>query len=313
MLPSPRRSPSTRQPASSVRSAVSTARSTAFSLALGAAVAFAPASAFAAPHDFAIYTLRLGGEPETAQPYIDRMAAHLEQKTGWAKGSMHGTFLTSRKTVQEFIDSKNPGFGFVEPWLYFELRKSHKLTLLVQVASKDLNANRFHVVVKDPAVKTLADLKGKRLWTHLAESPRYLSNIVLDGKQAAESHFQLKQTGNALKAARAVLRGEADACLLDDEQWEMAKKLDGGAGLHVVYESAPQPVVSVVAFGGGMPPTEQSTLTRALLTLCSDAGATICKEMHLDKMLPPDTKLYDAAARRFDGAPAPAAGAGKAH
>jgi ABC-type phosphate/phosphonate transport system substrate-binding protein len=259
-------------------------------------------SAQAGPSDFAIYTQRLGGEPEAAQPYIDRMAAEIEKAAGWAKGSAKGRFLTSRKEVQSFLDAQKPGFGILEPWLYFELRQSQKLELVVQVDSVDLNSPKLHVVVKDPAWKSLADLKDKKLWTHLADSPTYLSQVVLDGKQPAQAHFQLKQVGTALKAARAVLRGEADAALLDDEQLAMAQKLEGGGALRVLYSSTPQPPVAVVAFGGALASDKQAALRKALLSLCAGAGAATCKEMHISKFVAPDNKLFQDAQRRFDGA-----------
>ena len=274
--------------------------------ALGLALWAAPSlgglrEAAAAPTDFAIYTLRLGGEAEAAQPYIDRMAREIEKLAAWPTGSAHGRFLTSRKEVLSYIESQKPGFGILEPWLYFELRQSHKLDLLVQIESADLNSPKLHVVVKDPAIKGLGELAGKKLWTHLADVPSYLGQVVLDGKQPIATHAQLKQVGSALKAARAVLRGEADAALLDDEQLAMAQKLEGGAALRTVYSSQPQPAVVVVAFGGVLPPPKQAELRKALLTLCDGPRSATCKEMHITKFVAPDTKLYLDAQKRFDG------------
>lgn len=257
--------------------------------------------AAAAPTDFAIYTLRLGGEAEAAQPYIDRMAAEIEALAGWPKGSAHGRFLTSRKEVLAYLEAQKPGFGILEPWLYFELRQSHKLDLLVQIESADLNSPRLHVVVKDAALKSLADLAGKKLWTHLADAPTYLGSVVLDGKQAIQSHAQLKQVGSAIKAARAVLRGEADAAVLDDEQLAMAQKLDGGAALRTIYSSPAQPAVVVVAFAGVLLSDKQKALRKALLGLCEGPRSATCKEMHITKFVAPNNKLYQDAQQRFEG------------
>jgi hypothetical protein len=280
----------------------STALSALLGLALWAGPGLAgPAAALAAPTDFAIYTLRLGGESESAQPYIDRMAVEIENRASWPKGSAHGRFLTSRKEVMSYLDAQKPGFGILEPWLYLELRQSHQLEILAQVDSADLNSKKLHVVVKDAAVKDLAGLAGKKLWTHLADVPNYLGNVVLDGKQPIQTHCQLKQVGSALKAARAVLRGEADAALLDDEQLAMAQKLEGGAALRVVYSSPPQPAVVVVAFRGAMPDEKRLSLSKALFELCEGPRSATCKEMHINKFVAPDRKLYQDAQKRFDG------------
>lgn len=260
-------------------------------------------SAYAGGRDFAVYATRLGGDTETAQPYIDRFAAHIEKETGFPKGSLKGRFLSSKKEAQAYIDTQKPGFAVLEPWLYLELRKSSKLEAIAQVESKDLNSPRLHVIVKDPALKSLDDLKGKRVWTHLADSPVYLSRIVLDGKEPAETRFALKQTGAAMKAVRAVLRGEADAAIVDDEQLESAKKLEGGATLRAVYASPPLPPVLVVLFTGNAAAADKKPLVKALLEMCgTQAGADICKEMHIGKFVPLNTVLFSDAEKRYDAA-----------
>ena len=53
------------------------------------------------------------------------------------------------------------------------------------------------------------------------------SNVVFDGKGAAETRFQLKQVGVVTKGIRAVIRGEADATLVDPDQLVEAKKMEG--------------------------------------------------------------------------------------
>lgn len=261
--------------------------------------------AHAGGKDFAIYTTRLGGDTETAQPYVDRFAAFLESSPEWNKSAtgLKGRFLSSKKEVQTYIDTQKPGFGVLEPWLYFEMKKQHQLEAVAQVESSDLNASRLHVIVKDPAIKSLDDLKGKRLWTHLAESPQYLAQVALDGKVASvATQFQLKQVGNAMKAARAVLRGETDAAIVDDEQLAAAKKLEGGEALRSVFASSPQPPVSVVIFGGVTPAAvDKKVLAKSLISLCgTPKGAEICKEMHITKFVPLNAALFTAAEKRYE-------------
>jgi ABC-type phosphate/phosphonate transport system substrate-binding protein len=260
-----------------------------------------PRLADAGGRDFVVYTTRLGSDTETAQPYIDRFAAHLEGLTGFPKGSLKGRFTPTKKEATAAIDAQKPGFGVLEASLYLELRKSQKLTPIADVNGADLNSPQLHVVVKDPAVKSLDDLKGKRLWTHLADSPQFLSQVVLDGKESADKRFALKQVGSAMKAARAVLRGEADAAILDDEQLAAAKKMDGGAAFRSVYDSATLPPVVAVVFGTSTP-EDQKALTKSLPTLCNAAGAEICKEMHITNFTVPNAAVWSAAQKRYEAA-----------
>ena len=139
---------------------------------------------------------------------------------------------------------------------------------IAQVKSKDLNTPQLMVVVKDPAWKSLDDLAGKRIWTQLADAGKYLSHVVLDGKGTAETRFVLKQVGAVTKGIRAVLRGEADATLLDPDQLTEAKKMEGGADLRAIYTSPPLPGLLVIAFPQVLVDAEQEKLSRVLLAMC---------------------------------------------
>lgn len=256
----------------------------------------------AAGRDFIVYTTRLGGDAETAQPYIDRFAAHLEGITGFPKGSLKGRFAPGKKEALAYITSQKPGFGVLEPSLYLELRKSHNLTALADVNGPDLNSPNLHVVVKDAAVKGLDDLKGKKVWTHLADVPVFLGQVVLDGKESPDKRFALKQVSSAMKAARAVLRGEADAAILDDEQLAAAQKMEGGAALRSVFKSATLPPVVAVMFGGNSP-EDQKQLAKSLPGLCATKGGPeICKEMHIASFTAPNPAVWSAAQKRYETA-----------
>lgn len=270
------------------------------SLALLACVA-AGGAAHAGPKDFMIFTPGLGGDAEQAKPYIDRFGQLLDKQLGWPAGSAKGTFYSSRKEALAGIGPQKPGFGVMEASLYLELRAAHKAEVLAQVDSEELNSPRLHVVVKNPAYKSLADLAGKKLWTTLADSPKYLGNVVLDGKGPAETRFALKQIGIYSKGVRAVLRGEADATLVNDQQLEAAKKMEGGAELRSIYDSPPLPALVVVALDGELPAAEAQKLGKTLLSLCATPpGSEICKEMHIRRFVPKDTAALSAAQKLYE-------------
>lgn len=259
------------------------------------------AQALAGPRDFVSFVTRLGGDPEAAQPYIAKFLDYLEGPAGWPKGSTKGSFLTTRKEALAYIESSKPGLGMMEPQLYLELRKTHALTPIAQVVSPDLASERLHLVVKDPAIKDLADLKGKRLHTTLADAPQYLSRVVLSGKVDAAQHFQIKGVGQAMKGARALLRGEADATLLDDEQLAAARKLEGGAALRSIHDSPALPPLLVVVFGKALKPEEQKKLSKVLTEMCgTPKGGEVCKEMHITKFAPVSSPALADAQKRYE-------------
>jgi ABC-type phosphate/phosphonate transport system substrate-binding protein len=261
----------------------------------------AAGTAMAGPRDVAIYVTRLGGDSASAQPYIERFLRYIESVTGWPSGSTKGSFLVARKDANAFIEDAKPGIGMMDPPLYFELREAQKLQPILQLESDDLVSKRLHVVVKDPAVKSLADLKGRRLWTTLADYPRYLSKVVLDNQADAATAFAIKQIGQPLKGVRGVLRGDCDATILDDEQLARAKEMTGGQDLRAVFTSPALPRIPVVVFGTGLPAADRDALSKALLAMCgTDKGGAICKEMHIGRFVPLDAGALGDAQKRFD-------------
>lgn len=256
---------------------------------------------FAGTRDVAIYVTRMGGDSATAQPYVDRFLRYVESVTMWPVNSMKGSFLVNKKEAMAYINESKPGIGMLEPPLFFELKASVKMEPILQVLSEDLVSKRLHLIVKDPGIKTLDDLKGKRLWTTLADYPRYLSRVVLDNKVDATTHFTLKQVGQALKGVRGVLRGDCDATLVDDEQLTRAKEMTGGQDLRVIFTSPELPPIPVVVFGEALTPGERETLKKALLEMCEKGrGAEICKEMHIGKFVPLDSTTFGETEKRFN-------------
>jgi ABC-type phosphate/phosphonate transport system substrate-binding protein len=272
-------------------------RNVLISLAIIMAV-LASTQALAGPRDIVIHVARLGGDRASAQPYVDRFLRTLETALGWPASSSSGAFVITRKAALEYISTARPGLGMLDPPLYFELRQARGLTPLLQLDSPDLVTPRLHVVVKDPGLKGLADLKGKRLWSLLADYPQYLARVVLAGQLEARD-LNLKQIGQALKGVRGVLRGDCEATLLDDEQLARAREISGGHELRVIHTSPALPPIPLVVFGDGPGAGERQALMQALLRLCGDGGAAICKEMHVGRFVPVDTARFDDAQKRY--------------
>ncbi len=273
-------------------------RTAALALAL---VLAAPATVQAGPQDFVVYISRLGGDTDTAKPYIAKFAAHLEKAMGWPAGSCKGAFFADKKEALAQIKKASPGFALLDPPLYFELRKAESLQPIAQLEGTEIVSAKLNVVVKDAALSSLDALKGKKLWTTLAESPAYLSKVVFDGKVDAPKHFAMKRVGQALKAIRAVLRGDADAALIDDDQLAAAKKMQGGDKLKVAFSSPALPPLPVVVFGKVLKGAEAKKLGKVLTSLCgSKDGAAVCKEMRLTKIAPVKLERFSAAEKKLD-------------
>jgi ABC-type phosphate/phosphonate transport system substrate-binding protein len=134
-----------------------------------------------------------------------------------------------------------------------------------------------------------------------AESPVYLSKIVLDGKVDANKHFALKPMSNALKGVRAVLKGECDATLLDDETLSAAAKMEGGAELKRAFTSPKLPATPLSIVAKSVTPAEKKKLIEVLTAMCGDAeGKAICTDMRVEKFTAIDAASFAAFTKKYD-------------
>lgn len=258
------------------------------------------APALAGSRDFVVEH-SLGGSTEQAAPYLDRFLRYAEIVLGWPAGAAAGEFFPDRQGAIQYIEHQRPGFGMVDPELWLELRKKDRLEVVATILGRNQRLGHLSVVVKDPALKTLADLKGKRLMSNHLGTPRFLSKVVFDGKLDAAGYFRLLPTPSPLKGLRAVDRGEAEATLLDDDQLEHMRSLEFGSALRVVFTSAALPPMAVVAFGRNTKPAERQAFAKMLFAMCSDAkGAEVCKALLITSFAPPDQAVYQEAVRRYE-------------
>jgi ABC-type phosphate/phosphonate transport system substrate-binding protein len=257
--------------------------------------------AWAGPRDFVAERSGIGGSTEEAAPYIDTFLRYVEKAQGWPEKSATGKYFSDPAEARAYIAAKKPAWGMMDPDLFLELRKRDELVPIASVTGKNQTLGHLSIVVKDPALKTLDDLKGKVLISNHLQSPRFLSKVVFDGKLDVEKHFKLQPTPSPLKGLKAVDRGEAAATLLDDEQLAAMKTLPFGASLRVLWTSEPLPPVSMVAFGKETTPAEREKFAKMLVGMCADPkGADVCKSLEITKFTPPDKAAFDAAARRYD-------------
>ncbi len=261
------------------------------------------AVAWAGPRDFVIYAPGLGGTAQQAKPYLDKFFHFVEGPLGWPAGSASGEYFDEPKGAHEYIESKKPGYGMLAPGLFLDLacaKDAPEPMVGIVGIGGGTTVSRFHVVVKDPAITKLEDLKGKRLSSNHLQNMKFVTRVVFDGKVDAEKFFQLTPTNSPVKPFKAVDRGEADAALIDDGQLAHMKTLPISSTLKVVYSSQPLPPFPVVAFGGVVKPAEIAAMKKVLLGMCgSSSGGEVCKALQITKFEPLDPGAYKSAIAKY--------------
>jgi hypothetical protein len=254
-------------------------------------------NAFAQSHNFVVELGHVGGDEQAAQPYIDQFMRYAEQAMHWPASSARGRFVTKQPEAVAYIDQEKPVFGILDPEVFLDLHKKYELTALASVQIKDHQINHLSVVVKNPAYKSLADLKGKKIVSNHLGNAKYLSRVAFGsaGLDFAKD-FTLEPTASPLKGLKAVRDGAADATIVDDGQLAKLKEFD--PGLRAIDKSPQLPPTAVVSFGNQ---SDAGNFTKMLMKMCTDAkGADVCKNLFIEKFTPPDRAAYDAAIRKYE-------------
>ena len=269
-------------------------------LSLAAPCLALPAVAQAASNDFFVESASSGGTAETAKPYLDLFIGYAQKAlSGWKP--ITAVFFGERKSLDAAILAKQPGFAMLDVDVFLELRKREELVVLAAVEGNIHALGHLHVVVKDPAIKTLDDLKGKILVSNHLQSPRFIGKVMFEGKLDPVTFFQLQPSNSPMKGLKAVDRDEAAATIVDDQQLASMKTLPFGASLRSIFTSPALPASPFVAFGKTTKPDERLAVQKMLLGMCGDKkGAEVCKALQVTKFAKPDAAVFNEAMRRFD-------------
>ncbi len=254
---------------------------------------------FAGGRDFIAEHAGAGANAQNAQPYIDQFLRITEQMTGWPANSAKGEWVDDAPSAQKAIAEHKPGFAILDPEVYLELRKKESLEPIAEVKGKTFNKGHYSLVVKDPALKSLADLKGQKVSSNHFASPKYVSKVGFDGKLDVEKDFVVMKAAAPSKPLKDVEAGRADAALIDDEQLAQMKEI--APDLKVVWTSSALPPTPVVAFTKNATPADKAAFAKALPKLCADAkGKEVCESMFIDTFAPVDKNAFSAAQKKYD-------------
>lgn len=266
----------------------------------------APALVFAGPHDFVVEHAGAGGDQETAQPYIDAFLRYIEDTAGWTKNTATGVFAPTPEEAIAAVEKKKPGFGMFDPDLFLAKRKAWDLEVIATVEGTRQTSEKMVIVAKDAALKTLDQLKGKRLASTHFQSMKFLDKMIFDGKIETATFFKpagekFSSELSIVKAIRKVNDGKADAAMMTESEWK-SQQAGLGKELHVVFTSAHElPPTPVVAFGKSVTAKDREAFTKAIVGMDKSAkGQPVLQQLDIRKFAAPDKAAYDDAIKRYE-------------
>jgi hypothetical protein len=267
-----------------------------------AVTALSAAPGRAAVHDFVVYLPGMGGSAETAQGAIATFCRYLEGELKWPANACTGQYLDDAPATRAAIEGKKPGFGMIDAGTYLDLACG-KGTAVEPIAAVGLagmsRSVKYHVVAK-AGVKSLDELRGKKLVSNHLANPKLVSRVLLAGKVDVEKHFQLSSTKSPKKPLKALADGSADAALLSDAQLAELQKQEFGKGFAAVFSSEPLPPYPVVAFPSVAKPADRDAVKQALLGMCaSKSGAPVCQSLQIERFEALDAAALKPAVQQY--------------
>jgi len=237
------------------------------------------------------------GTPAQAQPYIDKMLRHLEQKLGKPEGSISGVYLSDGVEADRAIKNKRPSVALVGPSILAANHKALGMKVIAKLEVAGRSQETYSIVAKKGGVSSVAGLAGKRLSGVVVNDEKFVVNVLLD-KAVPMGSLQLVPQKRPLKSLRDVARGEADAAVVDQSVVDSMQELPEAADLVVIYTAKAVPAPAVVVMGDGL--ADAKALSGALVGMCGRPdGKELCKTLTLTSITAATDKDYKELLDRY--------------
>lgn len=235
-----------------------------------------------------------------ANAAMGSMLRVVERVGQWQKNQFTSTFTAKAEECSTLMAEEHPEFAIIPLGLYLDRRAANHWVPLVQPKIKGRTAERYRVVVRKGSYSSLDALKGHSLGGTVLGDPAFIARIVFAGKIDLAG-FELKPSELAIRTLRSLDRGELDAVLLNEQQFDALDSLGLNNPLEVIFTSEEIPLLGVVANSEVSTPEEQVRFTKALASMCADAeGKKLCDLFGVESFLAVDPGVYERVSRLWD-------------
>jgi len=248
------------------------------------AILLAPIPSIAAP-EAPIVVCYPGGSvnAKDANAAMGSMLRVVERVGQWQAGSLNSVFTAKADECRKLMDDKNPKFAITSLGIFLEQRDWHHLVPVVQPTINGITTERYRVIVQKGKFNSLEELKGKTLGGTVLDDTGFIGKIVFAGKYHPESFFQLQASNQAIRALRSLDKGEIDAVILNEQQFNGLASLNLTNSIETLFASEEIPLMGMVADGKNTTADERTRLGNALAGMCTDAeGKKLCELFGVD-------------------------------
>jgi ABC-type amino acid transport substrate-binding protein len=229
-----------------------------------------------------------------ANAAMNSMLRVIERVGQWQANSFNSLFTTKSDECRKQLAAKKPKFAITSLGLYLELRNQYSWVPVVQPRIKGRTSERYRVMVQKGKYKSLDELKGLTLGGTALEEPLFVGKVVFAGKYDPDSFFALKPSNQAIRALRSLDKGELDAVILNEQQFNALGALHLQTPLEAVFTSEEIPLMGVVANSATTSAEERARFSKALKEMCPDAeGKKLCDMFGVESFTSVDAAAFE--------------------
>jgi len=237
--------------------------------------------------NFAVIQPGQPGTPEEAQPVMDALAAHIQEKTGNGV-VVRGAYFNQIEPALEFLCKEAPEWGIIRLGFYSAHARKFNMTPLAATRPGGRNKDMWRLLVTREGPGDWKALTGRVRGNMLFEPAA--AACLLFGLPPDRLPFRLEGTFRPLRSVRDVIRGKIAGAVLDGVQYEAIQALPSAEKMTVAHTSPDLPSSPVIWFGEMDDAARQ--LRAILLSMKEDPDAkTLLKLLQTDGFGPADPDL----------------------
>lgn len=228
----------------------------------------------------------------------------VERVGDWPAHSFEPVFTANAEDCRNLLAEKRPGFAIVSLGLFLEQRQRHQLVPLVQPQIKGATREQYRLLVQAGRYDRIEALEGKSLGGTVLAEPEFVGRIVFAGRYDPARDFRLEPSRQALRALRALDKGELDAVIVNGQQFAGLGALNLQHPMTALFTSAEIPLMGMAANEKTTTSKDRARLSAALEAMCTDGeGKKLCDLFGVEAFRPADVQSFAPMIRLWERRP----------
>lgn len=238
---------------------------------------------------------------DDANKAMSAMLGVVERIGGWPAQTFSSAFSSDVESCKALLKEKKPTFAITSLGIFLDERQNLHLEPVVQPKMRGGSTEQYHLVAIKGRFASIEDVKGKLVGGTVFEESEFIKRIVFAGKLDPQKDFSLKPSKQAIRALRALDKGELDAILLNGQQFAALASLPLTHELDSVFTSDQIPLMGLVANKETSTAEERNRFAQALSDMCKDAdGKKLCELFAIDAFVPASQPAIQPAISLWD-------------